>query len=95
MKTLRILALTTLLAATGIVPAMAGFEQADTIVSTLRKQGGQRVELHLKSGAKIAGKLEVVGDRAVHITALTGMELYEAVISLDEICGVVVRTAAK
>lgn len=95
MKTIRIFATAAFMAATTLSTTFAGFEPADTIQSTLRKQGGQKVELHLKSGAKLAGKLETVGDRAVHLTSLTGMELYEAVISVDEIVAVVVRAATK
>ena len=91
MKTLRILTLLTTLTCAAM--ADGKFDAADTTASALKKQIGQRVELRMKSGEKIAGKLDAVGDKAAHVTALSGMELFEAVVSLDDISAVIFRSA--
>lgn len=91
MKILRILTLLTTLTCAAM--ADGKFDAADTTASALKKQVGQKVELHMKSGEKIVGKLEAVGDKAAHVTALSGMELFEAVVSLDDISAVVFRSA--
>lgn len=91
MKTLRILALLATLSCAAM--AEGKIDASDTTASVLKKQVGQKVELHLKSGEKIAGKLEVVGEKAVQVTALTGMDLFEAVVDIDQISAVVYRTA--
>ena len=91
MKTLRILTLLTTLTCAAM--ADGKFDAADTTASALKKQIGQRVELRMKSGEQIAGKLEAVGDKAAHVTALSGMELFEAVVSLDDISAVIFRSA--
>jgi len=91
MKTLRILTLLTTLTCAAM--ADGKFDAADTTASALKKQVGQKVELRMKSGEKIVGKLEAVGDKAAHVTALSGMELFEAIVSLDDISAVVFRSA--
>jgi hypothetical protein len=75
--------------------------QADTLTpakdstqaTLLQTQSGKQVELRLKSGEKISGKVAFVGDSVVHLTTLTGMEMFEASVSLSDISAVVVRTA--
>ena len=91
MKTLRILTLLTTLTCAAM--ADGKFDAADSTASALKKQIGQRVELRMKSGEKVAGKLEAVGDKAAHVTALTGMELYEAIVVIDDISAIVFRSA--
>lgn len=71
------------------------FQANDTVKSVLERQAGQSVELRLKSGEKIAGKLEKVGDKLAHVSQLAGAEFFEAAVSLDEIAAVVVRAKAK
>lgn len=64
-----------------------------TQAALLQTQVGKLVELRLKSGEKISGKVAFVGDNVVHLTTLTGMEMFEASVSLGDISAVVVRTA--
>jgi hypothetical protein len=95
MKLLAYLALITVVA----LPLSAAegglaFKPADTIATVLVRQEGQKVELRLRSGEKIGGKLEKVGDKLVHLSQLVGAELLEAVIAVDEIAAVVVRAKA-
>jgi hypothetical protein len=88
--------ITTLHAATPAdsAPAPAPAKNANQ-ATVLQARTGQQVELRLKSGDKISGKLVSVGDHLVHLTALTGMEMYEATVALSDISAVVVRSAAK
>lgn len=66
-----------------------------TQLTVLQARTGQQVELRLKSGDKLSGKVTAVGDHLVHLTALTGMEMYEATVAISEISAVVVRSAAR
>ncbi len=67
------------------------FQAADVPKTVLERQVGQVVDLRLKSGEKLAGKVEKVGDQMVHLTQLTGMEFFEAAVAISEISAVVVR----
>jgi hypothetical protein len=67
-------------------------QTSDTILGILQKNLGQVVELRMKSGEKIAGKLEKVGDKLVHLSALTGAEFYDAAVDAGDVSAVVVRT---
>lgn len=51
------------------------------------------IELHLKSGAKIGGKVAFVGAHVMHLTSLTGMELFEATVTIADVGAIVVRSA--
>lgn len=91
MKTLAILALMTTLAASAVAADKIGFTPSDTPATVLKRNEGQKVELRLKSGEKISGKVAAVGEKAVHVSELTGQEFYDAVISLDDVSVVIVR----
>jgi hypothetical protein len=67
-------------------------QTSDTILGILQKNVGQTVELRMKSGEKIAGKIEKVGDKLVHLAQLTGAEFYDAVVDTGDVSAVVVRT---
>lgn len=67
-------------------------QTSDTILGVLQKNIGQVVELRMKSGEKIAGKLEKVGDKLVQLSALTGAEFYDAAVDVSDVSAVVVRT---
>jgi hypothetical protein len=70
-------------------------QASDTILSILQKNTGQTVELRMKSGEKIAGKLEKVGDKLVHLSQLTGAEFFDAAVDTSDVAAVVVRTKSK
>ena len=70
-------------------------QTSDTILSILQKNIGQTVELRMKSGEKIGGKVETVGDKLVHLSQLTGAEFFDAAIDSAEVAAVVVRTKSK
>ena len=94
MKTLRLLVLAITLTATAFADKLA-FDPADTVASILKKQTGPKVELRIKSGEKLGGKVEAVGEKAVHLSALTGQDFFDAVVMIDDISAVLVRTGGK
>ena len=67
-------------------------QTSDTIIGILQKNIGQVVELRMKSGEKIGGKLEKVGDKLVHLSQLTGAEFFDAAVDAADVSAVVVRT---
>ena len=67
-------------------------QDSDTILSVLQKNIGQTVELRMKSGEKMGGKVEKVGDKLVHLSQLTGAEFFDAAIDTADIAAVLVRT---
>ena len=67
-------------------------QTSDTVLGILQKNVGQTVELRMKSGEKIAGKLEKVGDKLIHLSQLTGAEFYDAAVDAADVSAVVVRT---
>ncbi len=90
MKNLLLILVLTLVAS---FTASAGleFQPSDTMATVLKRQVGQRVEVRLTSGEKLAGKVAAVGETTVHLSALTGQEFFDAVVVLDDISAVVVR----
>ncbi|PZR73741.1 MAG: hypothetical protein DLM73_10315 [Chthoniobacterales bacterium] len=70
-------------------------QPSDTIVSILQRNTGQMVELRMKSGEKLGGKVEKVGDKLVHLSQLTGAEFFEAVVDTTDVAAVIVRTKSK
>ena len=94
MKTLCLLSLAAAFTATAFADKLA-FDPADTVASILKKQTGQKVELHTNSGEKFGGKVEAVGEKSVHLSGLNGQEFYDAVVMIEEISAVIVRTGGK
>jgi hypothetical protein len=93
MKKLQLATLLILTTTSAFAQSPLGFQTSDSIVSLLKRQVGQRVELRLKSGEKIGGKVESLGEKLVHLSAITGMEFYEAAIVVDDVSAVLVRAA--
>lgn len=95
MKKLLILMLAATLTVSALADGKVDFKADDTTASLLKRQTGQRVEVRLKSGEKLSGKVEAVGEKAVHLSALAGQELFDAVVVLDDITAVLVRVSTK
>jgi hypothetical protein len=72
-----------------------GFEPADTVKTVVERQTGQSVELRLKSGEKIAGKVAKVGEKAIQLVEISGQEFFEALVLIDDVSVVVVRAPSK
>ena len=67
-------------------------QPSDTILSILEKNVGQTVELRLKSGEKIGGRVEKVGDKLLHLSQLTAAEFFDGAVEIADISAVIVRT---
>ena len=70
-------------------------QPSDTVLSILQKNVGLTVELRMKSGEKMGGKIEKVGDKLVHLSQLAGAEFFDAAVDTADIAAVIVRTKAK
>ena len=84
-------ALTLLLAS----PAYAQAPQVaegDTMASVLTAQKGKRVMVRLRSGQDLTGTVTAVTPKLVHLATLSGREFFDAVIALDAIEAVQIRT---
>ena len=95
MKTIQLLILTLAMNAAALADNALAPVKDSTHATVLQAQSGKLVELRLKSGEKLGGKVTFVGDHVVHLTAITGQEMFEATVSLDAISAVLVRTNAK
>ncbi|MDQ3198826.1 MAG: hypothetical protein M3Q46_06515 [Verrucomicrobiota bacterium] len=63
----------------------------DSVRTVLEQQVGKPVELRMKSGEKISGKLQKVTEKMAHVSELTDADFYDAAVDIDSIAAVVVR----
>jgi hypothetical protein len=80
---------------TALGQAKVELQQGDTMRTVLERHVGQAVDLRMKSGEKLAGKLEKVTDKLAHVSQLTGAEFFDGVVDIDSIAAVALRTKAK
>ena len=66
-----------------------------TVISILQGSAGKAVELHLRSGEKIGGRVGQVTDNIVYLSHLTGAEFYDAFVDVKDISAVVMRAAGR
>jgi hypothetical protein len=92
MKPLFLALMCSALVSTAFAQGKVDFQTSDTVKTVLERQAGQKVELRLNSGEKLAGKVEKVGEKTVHLSAITGQEFFDAVVVLEEVAAVLVRT---
>ena len=67
----------------------------DTVRTVLERQVGKRVSVVLTTGPELAGVVASVGDKVVHLSELTGREFFDAVVNLDQVGAVVIRTRSR
>jgi hypothetical protein len=72
----------------------AALQPNATVLSLLQGSAGKAVELHLRSGEKMGGKVAGVTENVVHLSNLTGAEFF-AFIDVKDISAVVVRVAGR
>lgn len=68
---------------------------SETMHQTIQQQVGKRVKLKLVSGQDLEGQVVKVGNEAVQLTELTGMEFFDATVRLNQVAAVIVRRAGK
>ena len=64
----------------------------DTVQSVVSTQKGKRVTLRLRSGQELTGTIRESTDRLVVLAELAGRELFEAVVPIEAVEAVIVRT---
>jgi hypothetical protein len=72
-----------------------GLQANATVLSFLQGSVGKGVELHLRSGEKMGGKVAQVTDGVVHLSNLAGAEFFDAFVDVKDISAVVVRVAGR
>ena len=71
------------------------YHPSATMSEVLSKQFvGKDVYLLLTSGRELRGKLQKVGNNVVHLSTLSGMEFFDAVVEVKEIEGIKFRARA-
>jgi hypothetical protein len=73
----------------------AAIQPNATVLSILQGNAGKTVELHLRSGEKIGGKVGQVTDNIVYVSHLTGTEFFDALVDVKDISAVVIRAAGR
>ena len=66
-----------------------------SVAGILQGSTGKSVELHLRSGEKMGGKVAQVTDSVVHLSNLTGAEYFDAFVDMKDVSAVVVRVAGR
>jgi hypothetical protein len=66
-----------------------------TVLSILQGNAGKTVELHLRSGEKVGGRIGQVTDNIVYLSHLTGAEFFDAFVDAKDVTAVVIRTAGR
>jgi hypothetical protein len=73
----------------------AALQPNASVLSILQGNAGKTVELRLKSGDKVGGRVGQVTDNIVYLSHLTGAEFYDAFVDVKDISAVVIRAAGK
>ena len=84
------LTMITLAASSVFAQSKLDLQASDTVRSILEHQVGKPVELRMKSGEKMGGKLEKVTDKLIHLSQLTDADFYDAAVEIDSIAAIVV-----
>jgi hypothetical protein len=66
-----------------------------TVLIILQASVGKAVDLHLRSGEKIGGKVGQVTDNIIYLSHLTGAEFFHAFVDVKDISAVVIRAAGR
>ena len=73
----------------------AALQPNATVLGILQSSVGKGVELHLRSGEKLGGKVAQVTDNIVHVSNLAGAEYFDAFVDAKDISAMVVRVAGR
>jgi hypothetical protein len=72
-----------------------GIQANATVLSILQGNAGKTVELHLRSGEKVGGRVGQVTDNIVYLSHLTGAEFFDAFVDVKDISAVVIRAGGR
>lgn len=79
-------------AAAAVTAAELRIGANDTVQTVLAAQKGARVTVRVRSGQEITGVVKEVGSRVAQIGAVSGKDFFDAVVPLDAIDAVFIRT---
>jgi hypothetical protein len=65
---------------------------SDTVQSVLAANKGARVTVRVRSGQELTGVVREINGRVVHLGGLSGREFFDAVVALDAVDAVIIRT---
>lgn len=65
---------------------------SDSVQSVLAAQKGKRVTVRVRSGQEFTGIMREATGKLVHLGAISGREFFDAVVPLEVIDAVVIRT---
>ena len=93
-KVISVLVLSVALACTAAPAASAELRVAasDSVESVLAAQKDKRVTVRLRSGQELTGTVRNVTGKLVQLGAVTGKEFFDAVVPLEAVEAVLVRT---
>jgi hypothetical protein len=86
---------TALTCASSLAQDKATLQANATVAGILQGSSGKAVELHLRSGEKMGGKVAQVTDSIVHLSNLVGAEYFDAFVDMKDVSAVVVRVAGR
>ena len=79
-------------AAAGAAAQEASITSNDTTQSVITAQKGKRVTLRLRSGSEVTGTVRDANAKLVVLGAVAGREFFDAVIPLETVEAVLIRT---
>ena len=77
------------------IPAIAAdldVKAGDSVESVLAAQKGKRVTIKTRSGQEITGTVKMVSPKLVQVSQVSGREFFDAVLPLEAVEAVLVRT---
>ena len=92
---LLIIVIATLTCSSLLAQEKAALQSNATVLSVLQGSVGKTVELHLRSGEKMGGKVAQVTDNIVHLSNLTGAEYFDAFVDVKDVTAVIIRTSGR
>jgi len=66
-----------------------------TVLTILQANVGKPVELHLRSGEKIGGRVGQVTENIVYLSHLTGAEFFDAFVDVKDVTSVIIRAGSR
>lgn len=73
-------------------PNKLEIQSGDTLRTVLERQVSRPVTLKMRSGEDVSGTVTRLGNGVVHLAKISGRDYFDAVIALDAIAAVLVRT---
>ena len=90
-----VMVITAVVCATSFAQDKTALQSNASVAGILQGNAGKSVELHLRSGEKMGGKVAQVTDSVVHLSNLTGAEYFDAFVDIKDVSAVVVRVGGK